>query len=85
MEAPGTARQVTYKAMRLHGTATGGVATFAPGELAAWVRRRYEAGWRRLSVIDCTTGVQVGWIGRHPDTGRRTWLADPHYTGDRSR
>lgn len=73
-----TTGRTTYRAVRLHGTGTGGVRDFLPGELAGWVGDRFEAGWRRLVVTDCTTGEQIGWIGRDPATGHRTWSAtDP--------
>lgn len=61
-------------------TATTGRIT--DGELAAWVRDRFEAGWRRLSVTDWATGRQVGWIGLDPDTGARAWAADDSWPPD---
>jgi hypothetical protein len=61
-----------------------GVLTLTPGQLAAEVEQRWRAGWRELTVCRGDGPVpprhgedgQVAGIGRHPDTGWRTWWAE---------
>lgn len=69
-----TAGRITYQVAE-----AAGPADVAGGELAAWVRDRFEAGWRRLTVTDCASGRQVGWIGLDPDTGAPAWAADDNW------
>jgi hypothetical protein len=69
----------TYQATRRDGAGVNGSRAVAAGELAGWVRGRYAAGWRRLVVVDASTGEPVAEITRHPDTGRRVWWADDQW------
>lgn len=45
-------------------------------DLVGFVRMRYDAGWRSLQVLDAdAVDQEVGGIGPHPDTHKRTWWA----------
>ncbi len=46
----------------------------ATDDVVGFVEERFRAGWRTLSVS--SGGREVGGIGRHLDTGRRTWWAE---------
>jgi hypothetical protein len=45
-----------------------------PVDLADWVKTRYDAGCLMLEVR--RRDVEVGGIGRDPNTGERTWWAE---------
>lgn len=62
---------IRYRGVRRDGTGVTGAADVPDGDTVAFVRDRYDAGWRSLVVTDVGTGDEVGWI-RVLD-GHRTW------------
>lgn len=61
--------EITYKGVNRAGWATTGRAQV--DDLPAFVKARYDAGWRELTVT--CDDHEVGWISKHPDTGQRMW------------
>lgn len=69
-DEPAVTNHVRFVGRDRSGTArTGAVEAL---DVADFVESRFRQGWRELTVHD-RTGVEMGAIGRHPDTGRRTW------------
>lgn len=66
--------RLTYKGIKRSGIAAGGV---VHGTSAASLTEfLYNQGWRKASVNNAASGVLVGEVTKHPDTGRRTWWAE---------
>lgn len=45
------------------------------GDPARFAEQAFATGWRELELTD-EHGDQVGGIGPHPETGRRTWWGE---------
>lgn len=44
------------------------------GDPVSFIEAKYQAGWRRLSVMSDTVPAAIlGRIEKHQDTGRRIW------------
>ncbi len=63
---------VEYRGRTRNGRGVSG--HMATDDVVGFVEERFRAGWRTLSVS--SGGREVGGIGRHLDTGRRTWWAE---------